>query len=315
MRKFLLILPLALVLFASSALADGVRVRAGATVRGDYIRLGDLFENAGEKAGAQIAYAPAPGERAIFDAQWLYNVARAYGLDWRPLTLRTRIVVERDSQLIGQQEIEDQLKTALAQYDIGDAVDLELNNAAMRIYVAADEPATVGVEGLSYDPSTGRFTATIAAPADKPSAYRTRVTGRVHQLVEVPVLTKRVRAGHLIRERDVTWVNMRERKVGRDTITDGDQLIGMAAKRPIGPGKRILVSEVRRPLLVPKGSLVTMELRTDQMRLSVQGRALDEGSKGDVIRIVNPQSNAIVEAVVTAAGLAVVQAPPLLASN
>ena len=66
MRKLILILPLALVLFAPSVLADEVRVRTGTTVRGDYIYLGDLFENVGEKASAQIAYARRHLENARF---------------------------------------------------------------------------------------------------------------------------------------------------------------------------------------------------------------------------------------------------------
>ena len=68
--------------------------------------------NRADKADAAVAYAPAPGERAIFDARWLYRVARAYRLNWRPLSARQQIVVERVSQIIERSEIVDTIMAA-----------------------------------------------------------------------------------------------------------------------------------------------------------------------------------------------------------
>ena len=86
-----------------------VTLKDAVIVEGNYILLGDLFTNAGPKADTRVAYAPKPGRRSHFDAKWLYRVARAYGLKWRPLTLKTRAIVERSSQEIFRDEIEDAL--------------------------------------------------------------------------------------------------------------------------------------------------------------------------------------------------------------
>ena len=43
-------------------------LKSAVIVEGQYIHLGDLFENAGKNAEAKIAYAPRPGRRAVFDA-------------------------------------------------------------------------------------------------------------------------------------------------------------------------------------------------------------------------------------------------------
>ena len=64
------------------------------------------------------------------------------------------------------------------------------------------------------------------------------------------------------------------------------------------PHLPIRASQIRRPLLVPKGSLVTVLLQLKYMRLTIQGRALEEGSRGEVIRIKNSQSKQVVEATV-----------------
>ncbi len=278
-----------------------VTLRTAVLVEDNFIRLGDLFDYTGKYADAEIAYAPQPGKRAVFDARWLYRVARAYKLSWRPLSLKTRAVVERASHRIDREEIEDHLIAALRDYGVRDNMEIELGNRSMKIYVAANESAKIGIEGMSIDRSTGRFNATLVTSADTPGVRRIRLTGRVHKLISVPVLTKRHSRRSVIRKHDVELINVRERKVGPDTITDAEQLVGMAAKRLIRAGAPIRTSQIQRPLLVTKGGLVTIFLKMANMNLTARGRALEDGSKGDVVRITNSQSKKVVEAKVTGA--------------
>ena len=302
MKYFAFLIGFAILLTGSLAFAQQATLRTAITVQDDYIRLGDLFENAGEKALVNIAYAPAPGRRAVFDAQWLFNVARAYGLNWRPLSLRTRAVVERESQVIHREEIEEKLIAALIARGVDKDAEIVLSNRNLKMYVPTDRAATIGIEALTFDPDSSRFTATVASPADDPAARRIRVTGRIHKMVEIPVLIRRVAASKVIGKRDVTWMRVRANRVRQETVTDIEQIVGMAAKRSIRAGKPIRISEVRRPLMVPKGSLVTLEIRTPFMMLTVRGKALDEGSKGDVIRVANGRSKRVVEATVVGIG-------------
>ena len=81
----------------------------------------------------------------------------------------------------------------------------------------------------------------------------------------------------------------------------------MAAKRLIGADRPIRTAQIRRPLLIAKGGLVTIRLNYANMSLTAQGRSLDEGSLGDVVRITNSQSKNIVEARVTGANRVRVQ--------
>ena len=75
----------------------------GSTVVDDtVIRLGDLFRNVGEKADIAVAYAPAPGRRAVFDVQWLTQVARSHRIRWGALSRYDRVVIKRASQTIWQ---------------------------------------------------------------------------------------------------------------------------------------------------------------------------------------------------------------------
>lgn len=279
---------------APVALNDSVAVADG------YIRLGDLFRNAGDKAEQVIAQAPAPGQQVALDARWLYRVAQAYGLAWQPYTLQDRAVVRRESQVIGRDEIEARILEALrAQGPVGE-LKVALTNPGLRLHVALDRPPTVMVEDVVYDPRSRRFVATIAAPAGDPAAARLRVSGRAVEMTEVPVLKSRVLAEAVIRADDIGWMSMRADQLPRDIVSDAKDLIGMSPRRTLRPGAPVRASEVRRPILVPKGSPVTMLLRTPNMTLTAKGRALDEGGEGDVIRVANAQSNLTVDAVVVA---------------
>jgi len=276
-------------------------------VEGRYVTLGDLFENAGARTKTNVAYAPSPGKRAIFDARWLYRVARAHGLKWRPLNLKTRAVVERAGQEIHRAEIVDALMSEFKDRGLDDDIEIDFGGRSMRLYVAANRPATVGIESLNHDPNTGRFVATISVPAGDPAAKRLRITGRVFTLVAVPVLAKKLYRGDVIRKHHLEWKKIRKSKVLRQTITEAEQLIGMAAKRLIGSNRPIRLAQVRRPLLIAKGGIVTIRLNYANMSLTAQGRSLDEGSLGDVVRITNSQSKKIVEARVTGANRVRVQ--------
>jgi len=289
------------------AAAEEAILKNAVIVEGRYITLGDLFENAGARTKTNVAYAPSPGKRAIFDARWLYRVARANGLKWRPFNLKTRAVVERAGQEIRRAEIVDALMSEFKERGLDDDIEIDFGGRSMRLYVAANRAATVGIESLNHDPNTGRFVATIAVPAGDPAARRLRITGRIYTLISVPVLSKKLYRGDIIRKHHLEWKKIRKTKILRQTITEPEQLIGMAAKRLIGADRPIRTAQIRRPLLIAKGGLVTIRLNYANMSLTAQGRSLDEGSLGDVVRITNSQSKNIVEARVTGANRVRVQ--------
>ncbi|NQV83381.1 MAG: flagellar basal body P-ring formation protein FlgA [Rhodospirillales bacterium] len=285
-----------------------VVLRETVKVRSRIVRLGDVFTNVGAQADTRIAYAPEPGKRAVFDARWLYRVARAYGLNWRPLGNQDQIVVERDSQVITRGEIEDTLLAALVNYGATPSMTMELSNRMLRLYVPAGSLATVGVEDASYEPRTGRFTAIVTAPANDPRAQRHRITGRLHKMTEVPVLNRPVLSKEVVSKRDIEWIRVRSDRLRRNVIVNADNLIGMAAKRGLRSGTPLQTSFVQRPILVAKGSLVTIYLNVPKMSLTAQGKALENGSDGDTVQIANTRSNKIIEAVVT--GMSKVSARP-----
>ena len=282
-------------------------LRDAVTVDDKVVYLGDLFINVGDKGNAAVAYAPAPGERAIFDARWLYRVARAYRLNWRPLSARQQVVVERVSQVIERAEIVDTIMAALFEKGADPKSELELTTQLTRVHIAGTAQATVGVDDITFDARTQRFAAIISVPANDPAGEKIRLAGRVHAVVKVPVTSRVLSRREIISDRDVKWIRIRADRVMPDTVTSIDDLVGMSAKYGLRPNEMVRRSDVERPILVERGSLVTVTLNHGPMALTAQGKALERGAKGDVVQIINRRSQTVFEGEVTGPGRAMVK--------
>lgn len=314
-RKILL--PVLFVLaFATPGNALEARLHPFVTVEGATVRLSDLFQNAGKYGDKVIAYAPQPGRKLVLDAKWLYRAARIYGIAWRPNSNLDQSIVSRRSVTIDTAIIEEAILGTAAEKITGDGkLEAELDNKALQIHLPADFPNTVSVRTFSHDPVSGRFTALVFAPDMRPGATRMTVTGRVRRLVEVPVLSSRKSGSDVIRESDIEWVTLRDDQVGRNVILDPGRLIGMSPKRPIQAQRPIRLAEVQTPVLVEKGSRVTITLNAPYLKLTATGRALEDGGKGETIRVQNTQSSKTIDAVVVATGHVSVESGSTIASR
>jgi len=295
----------------AEAALDQVVLRQNIMVDSTLVVLGDFFDGAGDKAGIAVAYAPEPGKRAVFDANWLYRAANANGLKWRPMSLKQKAVVKRHTVTIEREEIEDNILAVLIDKGIDPEMTVTLSNRSMRLYVPASSLASVIVENVDYDQRTRRFSAYVSTPESTPS----RVTGRLQKKLNVPGTNRRILRGEVIHSEDIVWLKTPSDRVQQDIVMHPDDLIGKTPKHGIRSGAPVRNSEVQRPIMVKKGSLVTMILRTPMMTLTSQGKAIDNGSDGDVIRLTNTRSNTIVQAVVSGPGRVSITPASHLAMN
>ena len=115
---------------------------------------------------------------------------------------------------------------------------------------------------MNYNEQNQRFSALVYAPRNDPSAKRTRITGRLHITNEVPVPNRRILRGEVIQETDLKWTKVRSRRLQTDIIMSPDDLIGKSPRRGLRKGVPVRQTAVRRPILIPKGSLVTIFLNS-----------------------------------------------------
>jgi flagella basal body P-ring formation protein FlgA len=286
---------------ASAAAAERVMVNRDVEVEGDTIRLGDIFAGVGDRASAPVSQAPAAGKRIRLNARWLRQVSRSYNLGWTPPSPNLQVTVTRATQTVGATHIRDAVAAALDRKGIEGAYDLDLNNDGVGIELGAGSPATVAVSKLSYRRERGRFTATVRAPATGETQASATVSGTVVRQRTVPVPAERISRGDRIRARDLRMVERRRDRLPRNAVVSKDRLTGLEAGRSLSRDRVVRRNDVRKPVLVNKNSAVTIKLKTDSMRLTATGRALEDGARGEMVRVVNTTSKTTVTGRVTGA--------------
>lgn len=291
----------------STATAGAATLKPAATVADGQILLGDLFDGlSGDMATRPVMVSPTPGRRANLDAPTLSRIATSNGIDWRASGGADRIVVERASVQVGNEVITEGLRQALQQAGVGDGADVQMDNRTLTFFLPAGNDATVRVENLAYDAPRGRVTAEIIAPAQGPEAVRQTVGARVVDMVDLPVLSRRLNQGEVVGEADITWIRQPRDRMQAGVVIEASEIVGKSLRRAIAPNQAVNARDVREPVVVAKGQAVTILLKTQVMTLTASGKALSDGAQGELVRIVNTSSNRVIEAVVAGPNLVAV---------
>ncbi|HEY0525513.1 MAG TPA: flagellar basal body P-ring formation chaperone FlgA [Stellaceae bacterium] len=295
------------------------RLRAPAvTVDAPVIRLGDLFDDAGDRAEVAVAPSPAPGGRAVFDAVWLANVAAAQKLAWRPATRADQVAVERASRVVTADMIAARIAAELrGRQAVAADTRLELDNPGLRLFAPAAGTSLsapdITIRDLSYDARSGRVAALVVAGSGGGEGA-VRVGGRLLRMVDMPVLARLVAPGETIAARDIERIAVRADRINQAFVGDASDLVGKTPRRAIRPNEPVRVADIQTPIAVHKGELVTIVLETPSMRLTAQGKAVEDGAQGAPIRVSNTKSGRVIEAVVSGPGIVAIASAAMAAA-
>lgn len=297
-----------------AAPCDAATTRGEVLLGGTNITLGDVFLNAGDKAGMIVGQTPAPGQKLILDVTALNQMARSSGFDWKPENNYERVVVIRDSNSLNAAKIKELVTAELSKVAPNKDLDVALDNQTLEIHRAKDEPLSYHFTEVKYDPIKSRFeTNLLVDKAGSSDADVIKVSGRAMMMVQVAILNHNVAAGDVISERDVDWSRAPADKVGSDAVTDATRLANSESRRSLNAGSVLHMHDLRGAKMVTKGSIITIAVETPYMTLNTQGRAMADGAMGDTIQVINTQSNRSVDAVVVASGK--VSVSPVSTSN
>jgi flagella basal body P-ring formation protein FlgA len=280
--------------------AAAATLRPIVTLQDAMVRLSDLFDDAGPDAEKVLGPGPAPGGRIVVEAAQLDAIARQFGVDWRPNSPSDRVVIDRPGRTLPRAEVLGALRAALAGsgYSADSEIDLPGFNPPL---VAAETDAEVTVEQMDQDPD-GHFTALVAVFSEGLPPQKMRVVGRVQETVEVPVATRRLLPGTLLRPDDVRMARLRIGLIQTEVAMTAEEAVGRVVRHISMPGQPFPLVDLARQAVVLRGSRVTMTLQSDGINLTAQGIATEPGGVGDQIGIRNPLSGAMVQAEVTGPG-------------
>lgn len=306
------IVSLAIALFVTGSVfaeTHAAVLRPNVIVESEVVRLGDLFADVGERSDSVVAAAPAPGARAVFNAGKLQSIARRSGLSWRPQSRYQHAVVVRAGRVIPAQEIEKRIREAMARAGLPQDRQIALSSPDMALHVAPDEEREIRVVDARYNLPGKHFSAIVEVPRGAAGTDRIQVTGNIYEELRVPVLARQVQRGDTIQSSDLDFVRMRRDAVDRNSVIEADGIVGKTPRRLLAVGKPLRATDLQMPFLVEKGKLVTLVVQNRKMLITAQGRAVENGADGDVIRIVNTRSRSTIQGVVVGPNRVKVQLP------
>lgn len=295
--------------FIATHQASAAELRSRVEIDGAIVTLGDLFDGAGDLAGRAVFRAPDLGVTGALPANEAVKAAVTAGLAVDRLPTFANVTVVRRAVTVEADTLKALVADAAAAR-LGAAVetiDVTLDETAAPIVAAATATTPATLAGFVLQPASGRFNATVAVDIGD-GTRSVALAGRAIETLAVPVLNRPIDRRAVIHASDVTIVRIDKRRVPGSAVLDTDEVVDMAAKRPLRAGEVIATADVEQPRIILRGDLVTLQYSRPGLMLSARGRALGDGAKGDIVSVLNEQSKRTIQGVVTAAGTVAVTA-------
>ncbi len=148
---------------------------------------------------------------------------------------------------------------------------------------------------------TRKFLLTLTFCVALPAAFLA-ATSAFAATIRIVVPTHDIARGDVIGESDLTYATVEGNALMGGIATSMDEIKGMQARRVLGAGQPLRATDVRRPIVVSKGQMVTMTFDAPGVEVTAMGRAMSEGGIGDTVTLQNPASYRMISATVIAPG-------------
>jgi flagella basal body P-ring formation protein FlgA len=301
------LLAIAIVLLtASAAVAQSApSLRANVYVSADLVRVGDFIDNAGELGQIALFRAPDLGTTGTVPVQQVLDALRAHSIIGVATNDIREVTVTREARTLSQKEIETEVLRALERRNgLGDATNLVLNLDRDVRVVQLDAAHQGGLKPIAvrYEPRSTRFDITFEIAREQGAApTRLRFTGTAIETVEVAVVTRAIERGEILKTSDVVI----ERRPKSEALYDPaprERALGMQLRKSARAGQYLRMADLAKPDLVQRDQNVTLIYETNGLYLTMRGKAVDAGSEGDTVSVVNQQSKRTVQGTVTGPG-------------
>lgn len=293
-------------------------LRAAVTVTSDLVRIGDVVDNAGAVANVPIFRSPDYGTTGTVPASQVLDAVRAHDLLLIDARNVTDVAVTRAGRAIGTKEIEERIARAYGgRQNLGEAKSLvvTLDREARPILVEPSASAELQVVRSYYDPRSGRFDIVFEASVGPGRVIQQRYTGKLTEMASVATLTRSLSRGDIVRSSDLEIERRPRADVPGEAVSSINQAIGSAARQALRAGSVLRRTDLMKPDLVRRDEAVTLVFEAPGLLLTVRGKALEAGTEGDLVNVLNVQSKRTIQGYVSGPGRVTIPAVTSIAAT
>jgi flagella basal body P-ring formation protein FlgA len=214
------------------------------------------------------------------------------------------ISVTRLARTLDAGDIERQVARALERRGgLGEAANLLLtfDRDVQTLQLDASNTGNMQPVSARYEPRNGRFDVSFEIANDAGAPTKLRFTGTAVETVEAAVLARDVERNEVLKSSDVLVERRPKAEVGND-VASRDRAVGMQSRRQMRTGQALRSADLAKPDLVTRDQNVTLIYESSGLYLTIRGKALEGGTEGDVVNVLNLQSRRTVSGVVVGRG-------------
>ncbi|MFD1696643.1 flagellar basal body P-ring formation chaperone FlgA [Roseibium aestuarii] len=289
-------------------------LRSEIAVLSDIVTVGDFYSDAGPVALVPLFRAPDLGVTGSVPAEDVARRAQAAGLTDAGTDGLRAVTVHRRAEIYDAARLKTVIGAAIALRDANiRAEDLEVSFFRDPAPLQADpgDMEPVRVDQVVWSRTDGRFTVS-ASVATGGGRQTLSLTGFAREMVEVTVLAQPLSRGTVLKAEDLTVARLPVQQVPARAVLDPADVVGLAARMNMRPNSPLVRADFERPVLVARNERVTLTFEMPGMKLTSRGQAMEDGSEGDMIDIMNLQSKRVVPAIVVGHGQVRILAPNTL---
>ena len=155
------------------------------------------------------------------------------------------------------------------------------------------------LDGFNYDSATGMFASRLIYGEGSEIGFR----GQAIVLVPALVPVERIQAGEILSQSDLKEIRIPYQTIPAGSVRYPSEMIGKQTRRVLIDNRPIPESSLIEPQIVERGDQVSIELAAGGLKLIAPGKAMEDGAKGDDVRVINLNSNKTITATIEASGL------------
>jgi flagella basal body P-ring formation protein FlgA len=223
---------------------------------------------------------------------------KTVGTFWLSLLICAPLQAETTSHQAIRETVRQHAETYHAADDITTEVEVGRLDSRLKLD-ACDQPieAFDSPNGLR----NGRGVIGVRCPGSTP--WKLYVPVSIATLEDVVVARRPLVRGQALTAADLALEPIDTNRLHKAYFTRVEDVVGLRSKRAVSAGEPVYASQLKREQLVRRNSRVAIIANTGGLLVTMSGKALADGGRGDRIRVENLDSGREVTGTVTGRGV------------
>ena len=199
--------------------------------------------------------------------------------------------VARETVSLGEEEFVQAVKSEFAEQGLGEDLELEFFGGQTSFIIRDVDHVKIMVTSLDISQGQGKFAVKAEIFADGRPAGQTKLLGRYFVLTEVALPSRDIAKDSIITKDDLVHTKVRSNRLREDMVILEENLIGKQAVRLIKANKPISSKDIQEEVLIKKGQKLTVVYLHNGLQIVAKMEALEDGVRGEYIKVLNAKSN------------------------